>query len=105
MALVGVIAVFGPPLQWASSIMDISPFTHVPKLPGGQFSWQPVVWLSGVALMISAVGLIALRRRDVGDLGPSLAVRAVRDRFLAYARDDYGPARQVPRHDTAEPPT
>ena len=34
-ALVGVIAVFGPPLQWPAWMMDISSFTQIPKLPGG----------------------------------------------------------------------
>ncbi|HSR86936.1 MAG TPA: ABC transporter permease, partial [Streptosporangiaceae bacterium] len=104
-ALSGIIAVFGPPLQWASWIMDISPFTHAPKLPGGPLPLQPLMWLCGVELMIGTVGLVALRRRDVGDLGPSLPVGAVRDRIVAYAREDYGPSRQAPAHDTARPPT
>ena len=28
--------------KWA---MDISPFTHVPKLPGGTFTATPLLWL------------------------------------------------------------
>ena len=32
-ALVGVIGVFGLPLQWPAWMMDISPFTQIPKLP------------------------------------------------------------------------
>jgi len=32
-ALVGVIGVFGLPLQWPTWMMDISPFTQIPKLP------------------------------------------------------------------------
>jgi ABC-2 type transport system permease protein len=69
-ALVGVIGVFGLPLQWPTWMMDISPFTQVPKLPGGTVSAASLLWLCAVALTISAAGLIGLRHRDLGDLGP-----------------------------------
>jgi hypothetical protein len=32
-ALVGVIGVFGPPLQWPAWMMDISPYTQIPRCP------------------------------------------------------------------------
>jgi ABC-2 type transport system permease protein len=46
--------------------MDISPFTHVPKLPGGTVAAAPLFWLSVMALALGAAGLAALRRRDIG---------------------------------------
>lgn len=49
--------------QWA---MDISPFTHTPKLPGGEFTATPLVWLTLVAAALIAVGLTGFRRRDIG---------------------------------------
>jgi len=49
--------------QWA---MDISPFTHTPKLPGGEFSVTPLVWLTLVAAALTAAGLAGFRRRDIG---------------------------------------
>jgi ABC-2 type transport system permease protein len=55
-------SVLGLP-QWA---MDISPFTHTPKLPGGEFSMTPLVWLTVVAAALVAVGLAGFRRRDIG---------------------------------------
>ena len=70
-ALVGVIAVFGPPLQWPGWLMDFSPFTHVPRLPGAAVTAGPLLWLGGIALAAGAAGLIGLRRRDLGDLGPA----------------------------------
>jgi ABC-2 type transport system permease protein len=70
-ALVTVIAVFGPPLQWPAAIMDISPFTQIPKLPGGTVSAEPLAWLCGIAVALGVAGLFGLRRRDLGDLGPS----------------------------------
>jgi hypothetical protein len=72
-------------------MMDISPFTQIPKLPGGTVSAAPLLWLCAVALTISTLGLIGLRHRDLGDLGPSRPVGAVRDRIVAYASFESGP--------------
>jgi hypothetical protein len=101
-ALVGVIGVFGPPLQWPAWMMDISPFTQIPKLPGGTVSAEPLIWLTAVALTISTAGLAGLRRRDLGDLGPSRLVGAIRDRIAAYASFD--PSQQAGGPGTAPPP-
>jgi ABC-2 type transport system permease protein len=99
-ALVWVIAVFGPPLEWASWITDISPFTQIPKLPGGTVSAQPLLWLCAVALTISTIGLVGLRRRDLGDLGPSRPVGALSDWIVGHARNSFEPPRQVAEYDT-----
>jgi polyether ionophore transport system permease protein len=48
--------------RWAT---DISPFSHVPKLPGGTFTATPLLWLTAIAVALIAVGLAALRRRDL----------------------------------------
>jgi hypothetical protein len=101
-ALVGVIAVFGPPLQWPAWMMDISPFTQIPKLPGGTVSAEPLIWLTAVALTISTAGLAGLRRRDLGDLGPSRPLGAIRDRIAAYASFD--PSRQAGGPGSGQPP-
>jgi ABC-2 type transport system permease protein len=61
-----VIALFGQVLQLPQWVLDISPFTHVPKLPGGTVWLAPMLWLSLAALAFCAVGLAALRRRDIG---------------------------------------
>jgi ABC-2 type transport system permease protein len=49
--------------QWA---LDISPFTHLPKLPGGEFTATPLVWLVVITIALTAAGLVGFRRRDVG---------------------------------------
>ena len=46
-------------------IVDLTPFAHVPKLPGSAFSVTPVLWLLLVAVGLVAVGLAGLRRRDM----------------------------------------
>jgi ABC-2 type transport system permease protein len=55
----------GPLLKLKQWTMDISPFTHVPKLPGGPMRTMPVVWLVVVAGLLIAAGLVGFRRRDL----------------------------------------
>ena len=61
-----VIQLFGPVLQLSHWILDISPFTHSPRLPGGTVTAAPLLWLGLVALAFTAAGLAGLRRRDIG---------------------------------------
>jgi ABC-2 type transport system permease protein len=49
--------------QW---IVDVSPFSHVPKLPGAAFTATPLLWLAVVAVALAAAGLTGFRRRDIG---------------------------------------
>jgi polyether ionophore transport system permease protein len=62
----GLIGLFGPAVQLSQKVLDIFPFTHTPKLPGGVFSATPVTWLCAAALAMTAVGVAGLRRRDIG---------------------------------------
>jgi len=61
-----LIELIGPAIRLNQGVLDISPFTHVPKLPGGAVSATPLVWLCAAALAMAAVGLAGLRRRDIG---------------------------------------
>ena len=58
--------IFGQALQLSQWVLDISPFTHVPRLPGGTVTAAPLFSLSVIALALCAAGLAALRRRDIG---------------------------------------
>ncbi|MEJ2854342.1 MULTISPECIES: ABC transporter permease [unclassified Saccharothrix] len=61
-----VLGQLGPLLdldQWA---LDLSPFTHIPKVPGADLAATPLVWLTVVAAAFVAVGIGGFRRRDIG---------------------------------------
>ena len=56
----------GPALDLPQPVMNVSPFTHLPKLPGGNgMEWAPVLALTALAVVLVSAGLVALRRRDV----------------------------------------
>jgi ABC-2 type transport system permease protein len=58
--------IFGQALQLSHWVLDISPFTHAPRLPGGAVSTEAILLLSVIALSLFVIGLAALRRRDIG---------------------------------------
>ncbi|QMV22342.1 ABC transporter permease [Streptomyces sp. SCUT-3] len=61
-----VIGLYGPVLhldQWA---MDLSPFTHLPKVPGEEVTAVPLAALTALGTVLGAAGLTGLRRRDLG---------------------------------------
>ncbi|MFJ9674819.1 ABC transporter permease [Streptomyces sp. NPDC101221] len=55
----------GPALDVPQAVLDVSPYGHLPKLPGGEMSWPPVLVLLLIAGALVAAGLAGLRRRDL----------------------------------------
>ena len=45
--------------------MDLSPFSHTPRLPGATFSATPLLWLLAVAAALLLAGLAGAHRRDL----------------------------------------
>ncbi|MFE0463921.1 ABC transporter permease [Kitasatospora sp. NPDC058965] len=60
------IAYLGPLLDVGQWFLDLTPFTHVPRIPGGPFHWTPLVLLTLVSGALTGAGLVGLARRDVG---------------------------------------
>lgn len=67
LTVVGVMLLgqFGDLLQLDQWAMNLSPFTHVPTLPGGEFTATPMLWLVAVAAALAAAGMAGFRRRDL----------------------------------------
>jgi ABC-2 type transport system permease protein len=60
-----LLSLVGTTLQFDQWILDISPFAHLPHLPGGELTATPLVILTLLAAVLAAVGLAGLRRRDI----------------------------------------
>jgi ABC-2 type transport system permease protein len=57
----------GRELQLVSqAVLDLSPFTHVPRILVGQEALEPLIGLIVAALLLTAAGLVGFHRRDVG---------------------------------------
>jgi ABC-2 type transport system permease protein len=57
---------FGSLFKLRQEVMDLSPYAHVPNLPGGQLTVLPLVVLTAVAAALTLAGVAGFRRRDVG---------------------------------------
>lgn len=55
----------GSALGLPQRLLDLSPFTHVPKLPGGALTTTPLAWLTAVAVALLVLAFVGMRRRDV----------------------------------------
>ncbi|MCT4354684.1 ABC transporter permease [Streptomyces sp. Je 1-79] len=55
----------GPALDLPRWALNLSPFGHLSKLPGGEMSWTPVWVLAVLAAALVATGLWRLRLRDL----------------------------------------
>lgn len=55
----------GPALDLPQAVLDLSPFGHLPKLPGQDPAWLPALTLTALAAALVTMGLAGLRRRDV----------------------------------------
>jgi polyether ionophore transport system permease protein len=60
-----LVLMVGAAMQLSQWLLDVSPFTHVPKAPGTAVSATPLIWLGAVGVALAIAGLIGLRRRDI----------------------------------------
>lgn len=62
-----VLSQFGELLELPQSVINMSPFTHVPKVPAEDMEWRPVSVLLGTAVVLTMVGLARFRGRNVSE--------------------------------------
>ncbi|MFC7547892.1 ABC transporter permease [Plantactinospora sp. GCM10030261] len=55
----------GAVLELPRPVLNLSPFSHVPAVPATDPTATPLVVLTGVAVALLMIGLVAFRRRDV----------------------------------------
>ena len=60
-----ILGLVGAALQLDQWVMNLSPFTHLPKVPGGALTATPLAVLLAVALALGGAGLAGLRRREI----------------------------------------
>jgi ABC-2 type transport system permease protein len=65
LAVVLFITTLGEPLRLNRWALDLSPFTHLPRLPAAAFTAAPLAWLLATTAVLAAAGLGGFRRRDL----------------------------------------
>ncbi|WIV53927.1 ABC transporter permease [Amycolatopsis nalaikhensis] len=56
---------FGTLLKLDQWVLDLSPFTHSPKLPGPAVQAAPLFWLTALGAVLVAAGVARFRQRDI----------------------------------------
>jgi ABC-2 type transport system permease protein len=59
------LVLFGPLLRLDQWLLDLAPFSHIPKVPGADVAAAPLAWLLAVTAVLVAAGLAGFRRRDL----------------------------------------
>ena len=65
LGVAALITLLGPGIRLSHWVLDVSPFSHIPKLPGAAVTVAPLAWLVGVAAVLAVAGLAGFRRRDL----------------------------------------
>lgn len=60
-----VLGWLGPALNLPDPVLKLSPFTHLPKLPGPAMDWPPALILTVLTAALTTAGLAGLRHRDL----------------------------------------
>ena len=55
----------GALLDLPQAVLDISPYTHLPKVPVAEVTAAPLLTLFAVAVALTATGIALFRRRDL----------------------------------------
>ncbi|MBT8227421.1 MAG: ABC transporter permease [Dactylosporangium sp.] len=59
------IVYFGGLLDLPNGLLDLSPYTHIPRMPASDFAALPLIMLTVIASGLLAIGLVGFRRRSI----------------------------------------
>jgi ABC-2 type transport system permease protein len=59
------LVLLGPLLRLGQLLLDLAPFSHIPKVPGADVAAASLAWLLAVTAVLVAAGLAGFRRRDL----------------------------------------
>ncbi|MEU0559329.1 ABC transporter permease [Dactylosporangium sp. NPDC006015] len=65
LSLCVILGQVGAALQLSQALLDVSPFTHIPHVPGGPVAAAPLLVLTAITVALVVAGLAGFRRRDV----------------------------------------
>jgi ABC-2 type transport system permease protein len=65
-AVAAVVGLLAETLKLPQSLRDLSPFEHLPAVPAAPLELLPLLLLGLVAAALTAVGVLAIGRRDIG---------------------------------------
>lgn len=65
LAVCVLLVLVGQLLQLDQRVLDLAPFTHIPRMPGADFTATPLIWLLAIAAVLTAAGVVGFRRRDI----------------------------------------
>jgi ABC-2 type transport system permease protein len=60
-----ILGQIGAALQLSQALLDVSPFTHIPRVPGGPVTVLPLLVLTAVTVLLLVAGLTGFRRRSI----------------------------------------
>jgi len=62
-----VVLYLGDIFEFPEWVNNLSAFNHIPQLPDATMDWPPMLTLSGLSILLSAVGFISYNRRDISE--------------------------------------
>jgi len=62
-----VVLYLGGIFEFPEWVNNLSAFNHIPALPDATMNWPPLLTLSGLSLLLSAIGFACYNRRDISE--------------------------------------